>query len=457
MEMNFDGLAGPTHHYGGLSFGNLASMEHSHSVSNPKQAALQGLEKMRLLTSLGIKQGILPPQERPFLPLLRALGFYGSDPDLLRQVWKTDPSLLIACSSSAYMWAANAATVSPSADSIDGRVHFTPANLVTEFHRSFEPMTTGKMLYRLFNHPEHFVHHFPLPPHPRFADEGAANHIRFCRESGQTGIQLFVFGRSSQKQGSLPQHFPARQTEEASRTLSRLHLLRPSHVVFAQQNPEAIDAGVFHNDVISVGHQNVFLYHERAFINTERVILELRERIETHCQVPFIAIEVKEKEIPLSEAVCTYLFNSQIVTRPDGMMALIAPQECQASPLVSSFLKDLVEKKSSPIGQIIYQDLRESMQNGGGPACLRLRIVLTEQEYKTIHPGVELNETLYKKLVGWVEKHYRDRLKLEELADPHLLKEGRTALDELSRLLQLGPIYSFQTLGPLPPLPEKRG
>jgi len=456
--MNFDGLVGPTHNYSGLSYGNVASMEHGQLASNPKKAALQGLAKMHTLMSLGIEQAILPPQERPFLPILHSLGFTGSETEILEKAWKTDPKIVMACSSAACMWAANAATVSPSADSNDERVHITPANLITKFHRSFEASTTGLILYRIFNHPAYFAHHYPLPYHPDYADEGGANHTRFCRTFDQPGIHLFVYGRSLDNQNQvLPKKFPARQTDEASKSIARLHRLSPSRIVFAQQNPDAIDAGVFHNDVISVGHQNVFLFHERAFVNTKDVIHQLQNLMEAHCQIPMIPLEVKESEVTLEEAVKTYLFNSQIATLADQTMALIAPQECKNSSSVSAVLQKLIENKNQPIRQVIYQDIRESMQNGGGPACLRLRVVLKKREYDAMNPHVRLTEELYQKLVQWVEKHYRDQLLPKDLADPQLLKEGRQALDELSNLLQLGPIYSFQRMtGPAPPLPEKR-
>jgi len=456
-EVNFDGIIGPTHNYSGLSYGNTASMQHGMLASNPKAAALQGLAKMRTLLSLGIKQAVLPPQERPFVPILHALGFYGTDEEILQKAWDADPKLFLACSSAACMWAANAATISPSADANDGRVHLTPANLVSKFHRSFEPPMTGMLLFRIFNHPAYFAHHHPLPPHPDFADEGAANHTRFCSSYDQPGVQLFVYGRPKDLQNPLlPKLFPARQTEEASKALARLHRTAPSRTVFAQQNPDAIDAGVFHNDVISVGNQNVFLYHERAFVNTPGVMLALKNAVETHCRIPFIPIEVKESEVSLEEAVKTYLFNSQLITLHDQTMVLIAPQECQASPSASAFLQRMLADRNQPIRQIIYQDVRESMQNGGGPACLRLRVVLNPTEFKAMHTHVLLTEALYQQLVLWVEKHYRDRLIPTELHDPQLLREGRSALDELSRILQLGPVYTFQRMGPPPRLPEKR-
>src|SRR5262245_53014556 len=145
-EVNFDGIVGPTHNYAGLSYGNIASLKSKLTVSNPRQAALEGLEKMKFLMDLGVQQAVLPPHERPHLPTLRALGYSGSDAEILSKVQKDDPVLLTACSSASAMWAANAATVSPSADSSDRRVHFTPANLVTQFHRSIEPSMTARVL-----------------------------------------------------------------------------------------------------------------------------------------------------------------------------------------------------------------------------------------------------------------------------------------------------------------------
>ena len=433
FEMNFDGLVGPTHNYSGLSYGNTASMQHAQQLSSPKNAALQGLEKMRLLQKLGIKQGILPPHERPCIPILRTLGFVGKEEEIIAKAWKEEPAIFLNACSASPMWAANAATVSPSADSKDERVHFTPANLISNFHRSFEAITTGYSLFRIFNHPGYFAHHPPLPYQPDYADEGAANHTRLCKEFGGQGVQLFVYGKQ------LDKGFPARQSEPSSTAMTRLHRLRSEHVLYAEQNPRAIQAGVFHNDVISLGHQNVFLFHEHAFVETDRVIDELQKRMPE-----IICLRVADKEISLEEAVKTYLFNSQIVTLEDQSMVLIASKECEDSQIVHAFLQNLINDKSQPIRKVIYCNIRESMQNGGGPACLRLRVVLTKQEYQAIHHGVELTDTLYHSLVAWVNQHYRDRLFPSDLADPLLFNEGREALDELSRILNLSPFYSFQ-------------
>lgn len=442
-EVNFDGLIGPTHNYAGLSYGNIASMVNEQALSHPRQAALQGLEKMATLMRLGLKQAILPPHERPFLPVLRHLGFQGSDQQLLKQVQQENPKLLLASCSAAAMWTANAATTAPSVDSLDRRVHFTPANLITKFHRSFEVQTSALVLKRIFNHPL-FNHHPPLPPHSHYADEGAANHTRFCREFGGPGVQLFVYGRRVDGEGQQPKKFPARQTDEAAKALARLHRLSKDGLIFAQQHPDAIDAGVFHNDVVSVGHQNVFLYHEKAFIETPRIIEQLQAKVQSICNTSLYPIPVAEEIIPLNEAVKTYLFNSQIVTLPEGNMAMIAPQECRESESVYTFLEQMIHQPDNPIKKVIYQDLRQSMQNGGGPACLRLRVILNEQELSETLPSIFLNEQLYQRLQGWITKHYRESLSIEDLSDPQLLIESRRALDDLTAILELGAIYPFQ-------------
>lgn len=444
-EVNFDGIVGPTHNYGGLSYGNIASMENRLTPSNPRQAALQGLAKMKHLMDLGIKQAVLPPHERPHLPTLRALGFLGSDKEIVIEASKKCPNLFYACSSASAMWTANAATVSPSADSADRKVHFTPANLSSKFHRSFEYHTTANILKAIFHESNHFVHHQSLPPGTYFADEGAANHTRFCNQSAGAGVQLFVFGRYAfSDTSSNSVKFPARQTYEASQAISRLHLLNPENTIFAQQNPRAIDAGVFHNDVISVGHDNLFMYHAEAFANTSSTIAEICDKFERCCSKKMVLIPVSSEQVSLKDAISSYLFNSQIVTTAAGKMELIAPSECQEIPSVKHFLEGVIQDSNNPISKIHYFNIRESMRNGGGPACLRLRVELTDKELTAANPSIFLTEPLYHRLTAWVQKYYRDRLLPEDLADPNLLIEGQQALDELSHILHLGPIYSFQ-------------
>jgi succinylarginine dihydrolase len=443
FEVNFDGLVGPTHNYSGLSFGNIASVSHAAALSNPQKAALQGLAKMKSLAKLGFRQAVLPPHERPHVPTLRRLGYAGSDYEILK---KAPPELLAACSSAAAMWTANAATVAPSADTADGRVHFTPANLTAKLHRSIEPETTAEALRAIFRDEAFFAHHPALPAGNFFGDEGAANHIRLCAEFGEPGLQVFVYGRRTFGGGKRePKRFPARQTLEASQSIARLHRLDPSRVVFLQQNPAAIDAGVFHNDVASVGNQNLLFYHEQAFVDGKRAITELQKSFARHNGGAELGLlPVKTSQVTLKDAVRSYLFNTQLLTRADGKMVLVAPTECDEVAPVRKFLARLLEKGTSPIHEVQYFDLRESMRNGGGPACLRLRVVLTVRELEQIGARVWLDDKLYRELTTWVHKHYRDRLLPSDLADPSLLEESRAALDELTQILKLGSIYPFQ-------------
>ncbi|MBA3722613.1 MAG: N-succinylarginine dihydrolase [Parachlamydiaceae bacterium] len=445
FEINLDGIVGPTHNYSGLSYGNTASMQNASLISNPKAAAKEGLEKMRTLYELGIKQAIIPPQERPFIPLLNALGYTGDDASVLQKVQNENSSLLMACCSSASMWTANSATTSPSSDSLDNKVHFTPANLINKLHRCIESSTTSTILKRIFPSPDYFTHHSPLINQNEFSDEGAANHTRFCSDFRNPGVQLFVYGQDMRNpHQSLPKKFPPRQTRQACEAIRRLHKLSPNKVILAQQNPEAIDAGVFHNDVISVGNQNVFFYHERSFVDTPAVIEDIRLIVNKECGIPMHFIKVSEDQIPLQETVKTYLFNSQLVTLPNNKMALIAPLECFHSEKVNAFLKTMMNNPDHCVKKIIFQDIRQSMQNGGGPACLRLRVVLNEIEFAQMHSPVIFTEQLYDHLHLWIEKYYRDQLSIKDLSDPQLLIESRHALDELTKILQLGSIYSFQ-------------
>lgn len=440
VEANFDGLVGPTHNYAGLSWGNVASKSNVNAVSNPREAALQGLAKMKRLADRGYVQGILPPHERPHIPSLRALGFSGTDPQVLEQVAKSNSSILAAVSSASAMWTANAATVSPSADTSDHRVHFTPANLSAKFHRSIEHTVTGRSLKSIFADAGYFAHHPALPSVSHFGDEGAANHTRFCGQYGEPGVELFVYGQAAfNDQAPGPQTFPARQTLEASQAIARLHGLKDRNRVFAQQNPAAIDAGVFHNDVIAVGNGNTLFYHEMAFLNEEQVLVDIRARL-TGAELE--AVRVSSAEVPIGDAVASYLFNSQLLNTPDGML-LAVPGECREVSSVSQYLDKLLDT-GGPITAVEVFDVKQSMRNGGGPACLRLRVVLNDDELQAMHRGVILTDALYERLTMWVEAHYRDQLAGEDLADPMLLEEVRKALDELTGILGLGSIYDFQ-------------
>jgi succinylarginine dihydrolase len=444
VELNLDGLVGPTHNYAGLAAGNLASQRNRKSVSHPRAAALQGLAKMKYLADLGVPQAILPPQERPDIAALRRLGFGGNDAQVLQAACQGDAALLAGCASASAMWAANAATVSPSADAADAHVHFTPANLVSQFHRSLETPTVSLLLQKIFGHERMFVHHPALPAAAQMSDEGAANHTRLAMSYDAPGIELFVFGRDDADAARpMPARFPGRQNLAASQAIARLHALDPTRVIFAQQNPEAIDAGAFHNDVVAVGNLNVLLYHQRAFVEVAALADRLRRAFAEVSGGELVLIEVPESQVPLQKAVDCYLFNSQIVSLGQGKMSLIAPTESRDDPAASAFLGRLLQM-GTPIQKVYFVDVRQSMQNGGGPACLRLRVALTKEQLAQVHPGVMLRPELVDPLTLWIERYYRTDLHPDDLRDPKLLVEGHDALDALTDLLHLGPIYGFQ-------------
>ncbi len=436
-EIQFDGLVGTTHNYAGLSRGNVASTTHGGRTSNPRAAALQGLHKMRFVRDLGVRQAVLPPHDRPSLGALRRLGFTGSDEEVIAGAAAGDGFYLHACSSASAMWAANAATVAPSSDTTDGRLHLTPANLQQMFHRSIEADTTTRVLRALFANGSRFVVHDPLPGGGQFADEGAANHVRLATSAGTA--HAFAWGRRAWGAFVGPRLHPARQTREAGVAVARLHGLDPASCVFPQQHPEGIDRGAFHTDVLAVGNLQFLFYHELAFADESGVLGRLRELLGEE----LVTFRATSDEMPVERAVAAYPFNSQILTLTDGSMAIVAPEDSREDAGARA-LFDRVLASEGPVRAVHFIDVRQSMNNGGGPACLRLRVPMTEEETGALGGNVFLDDALYEALVGWVDRSYRDRLAPADLADPSLAREGMRALDELTQLLKLGPIYDFQ-------------
>ncbi len=444
IEINFDGLPGPYHNYGGLAYGNIASMEHGSSVSNPLAAALQGIAKMRLLVGLGVEQALIPPHERPDIRILRRVGYKGSDQAILQTLLREDPRLLASVSSSSPMWAANSATVSPAPDTIDNKLHITPANLTSQLHRSIEADFNYRYFKTVFAGPGMFQIHDPLPGVPMFSDEGAANHIRLCPFHNARGLEIFVYGGQGFKdKDSRILKYPARQTLEASKAVQRLHNLEKSDTMFIRQSTDAINSGIFDNVVICFGNVNTFFILRRAFEDFDSVIEKIRRAYLRITNGELNVIQVSNKELTLQEAVQTYLFNSQLVTGPNGEMWIIAAVESKENQRSREIINRIVSH-SNPITKAIYVDIRQSMKNGGGPACLRLRIVMDSDQLNGIHQGVRMDVRSMDQLEAWVKKHYRDRLSPEDLADPLLLTEIRQALDELTDILGLGSFYPFQ-------------
>ncbi|QNN23456.1 N-succinylarginine dihydrolase [Planctomycetales bacterium ZRK34] len=456
-EYNFDALVGPTHHFAGLGLGNLASQAHRHDKSNPRAAALQGLAKMRLLMDMGVPQAVLPPHDRPDIAALRRLGFTGDDAAVLDRAYRDDPDAFAACCSASSMWAANAATVCPAVDAPDGLLHIAPANLVTQFHRTLEVPTTVRIFRRIFADDSRFVVHAPLPAAFDLADEGAANHIRLAAAPDAPGIHLFAYGRAPGQASSNPaavgpptdisgspqfrralpgamRQIP-RQSLAASHAVARRFGLPAERVVFARQAPEVIDAGVFHNDVIALSHRNLMLYHQRAYLGSSAII----DRLADHLGDALHLICIHDTDISLDEAVASYFFNSQLVTSPDApdQMTLIAPAECSTLDRPRQLIEHLVADTDNPITRARFIDINESMHNGGGPACLRLRIPLSEPDRDALGANVILTPDLADQLEAVINKYYRTELTLDDLRDPALRAESRAALDEFSTLLNL--------------------
>lgn len=438
IELNIDGLVGPSHHFGGLSRGNLASISNAQRVAKPKLAALQGLEKMRWMVERGYHQGFIPPQFRPNFGFFKQLGFRGSITECIEHAAKFSPKLLSIAYSASSMWAANAATVTPSSDSDDGRVHFTVANLLSNSHRALEASETEHLLRILFPASEKFAIHPALPSLPILADEGAANHSRLCRSYGERGRALFVYGRHYDSRAS-QLLYPARQTREASAVVAQQHGL--TDPIFLQQSPVAINVGAFHNDVVAVANCGVLLFHEYAFeSNSQReAFARLREF------GYFTPIEVSAAAMSLEQAIQSYFFNSQLLGAPDGdptKMCLLCPIECREDIKVRTTIEHIIQDDDNPITNVDYIDVRESMGNGGGPACLRLRVVLTSAELAAVNSAFLLTVEKIEALQSWVNTHYRETLTVDDLVSPTFADECRAAADALEVMMGTS-IYSW--------------
>lgn len=411
-EINFDGIVGPSHNYAGLSHGNLAATRNAGSASHPRAAALQGIAKMRANLALGLTQGILLPHPRPDHRWLNALATdYAAAP----------PHLKAQALSASAMWAANAATVSPAPDTADGRCHLSVANLVTMAHRSHEWPATLAQLQLAFAH-ESFAVHPPVPA--PFGDEGAANHMRLAARHDGPGVEVFVYGVTGGP-------FPARQHREASAAVARAHGLDPARTLFVQQSDAAIAAGAFHNDVVAVANERVLFCHEQAFADAPAFYAELR-RLLPEVEI----VEVPAARVPLEDAIASYLFNAQLVTLSGGTQTLVLPEEARATPSVWTWLQEHVAG-NGPIRQLEVVDVRESMANGGGPACLRLRVVA---DPVTVDPRFLVDAGKLERIAEVVTRHWPETIAHDAIADTALverIEEARTALLQALDLVEL--------------------
>ena len=412
QEINFDGIVGPSHNYAGLSPGNLAASRNAGQTARPRAAALQGIAKMRANLALGLVQGILLPHPRPNHRWLAALhtDYASAAPHLQARALSASP-----------MWAANAATVSPAPDTGDGRCHLTVANLVTMPHRSHEWPATLAQLRLAFADPS-FAVHGPIPA--PFGDEGAANHMRLARSHAEPGVEVFVYGEPGGR-------FPARQQREASEAVARAHQLDPARTLFVEQSSDAIAAGAFHNDVVAVANATTLFAHEQAFADRHGFYSNLRWRL------PEVEIvEVPAAQVSLADAIQSYLFNAQLVTTGSGLQTLMVPAEARDNSAVWRWLQSHVAG-NGPIRAIKVVDVRESMANGGGPACLRLRVVCDPAR---VDPRFLVNDKTLDTIAAVVAAHWPETIDFEAIGDPSLVTQvtqARRALLEALDIVEL--------------------
>lgn len=426
IEANIDALVGPTHHFGGLGVGNVASQQHKAMTSHPREAALEGLRKAKLVAEKGVPQFLWLPPVRPNLPFLHTLGFKGSLQEVLSAAAVQAPAAFSAACSSAFMWAANSCTATPAVDAADQKYHFSPANLIASWHRGTEAAERAVDLSGLFNELSHVSIHSPLPSIWPLRDEGAANHMRLCDYHGLNGHHVFVHGDGS----STSDQFVARHSQAASRTLARRHQLNPDSTFFLQQHPDAIAAGVFHNDVIATSHRNLLIHHESAFLNAEQQLDRLEASFHASTGLPLIRIEISDEELPLADAVRSYFFNSQVISESGRFdseaMTLVCPSSCEKTITARTLIERLISDASVPIESVHYVDLNQSMANGGGPACLRLRIPIDDSQLARLPSALRVTDDLIGRLSACIEQHYPESLTLADLTNAerveHLLQ-----------------------------------
>ncbi|MEZ5690420.1 MAG: N-succinylarginine dihydrolase [Rickettsiales bacterium] len=418
-EVIFIGLSGLTHNYGGLSPDNVASSKNRGNKSSPKKAALQAIELMRKLLSLGVTVGIMPPQLRPDIMGIQKEGYDLSNAPV---------DILERYSSSSFMWVANAATVTPTTESISGKSCLTVANLHTNQHRRIEADATYSILKQIFSAVSNINIFPPLSANDGFLDEGAANHMRLCPNHNKKGLNVFVYG--------------GRQNLEACTEIVKKHSIFDDSYLMLRQNQQVIDAGVFHNDVIAVSNENLLLVHEQAYAGGESDIKEIEKSYKKlYPEFDFHVITIKDSELTVEEAINTYFFNSQIVSKSSGGMVIIAPQELRDlyGGKAANLMEKIIADNSNPLSEIIYMNLKQSMRNGGGPACLRLRVPLEEDqlEYMSSQNNVIVNNNILEQIEELVNKFYPDELVLDELRDSNIYESNKLFLQELSKLLRI--------------------
>jgi succinylarginine dihydrolase len=245
--------------------------------------------------------------------------------------------------------------------------------------------------------------------------------MRLAPAHDQPGFEIFVYGVSGGP-------FPARQHLEASKAVARLNRLDPKRTFFAQQSEEAIAAGAFHNDVVAVANERVLLAHEQAFADKGALIAACEREVSG-----FEYVEVPAADVPLADAIRSYLFNAQLVTPPDGQPTLIVPSEARETPTVWRWIERHVAG-NGPIRRVEVVDVRQSMANGGGPACLRLRVVA---DPGTIDPRFLADEPKLDRIAEVIRREWPEQIHHQELQRPALIADIERARAALLDALDL--------------------
>ncbi len=424
-EIQIDRLVGPTHHFGGLGVGNLASQHHAGRAADPAAAALQGLEKMRLVAESGVEQFILPPQLRPDLTFLRSMGFCGDDQSALDQAREKSPDILSAAMSCSAMWMANAAT----ATILDDAPIITIANLSSSLHRSIEPLTTLSDLRSLM--PPDVMILGPLSGGKPMRDEGAANHMRLFGDDPARSLEVFVYG----DQDPSPRTFTARQTRASCETISRLHRLSDDRVCLVKQNPDAIDAGAFHNDVVAMSHCGSLIHHQDAFYDSDDSMNRLEQQFSRQADCQLTRIEVPRKILSMKDAISTYLFNSQIVlpTRSAAPPILICPAQVQVHPTAKTLVNQWMT--DGFFSRIEFVELGQSMSGGGGPACLRLRVPMPLAKIRQMNGKCRWRPSLHESISQIIRDEYPKSITLDDLTSIGLMHHAMNIRNRIANLL----------------------
>jgi succinylarginine dihydrolase len=245
--------------------------------------------------------------------------------------------------------------------------------------------------------------------------------MRLAPSHGEPGVEVFVYGVSGGP-------FPARQHVEASRAVARLHRLDPARTIFAAQSEEAIAAGAFHNDVVAVANGPVLFAHEKAFADRDKLLDELAAKLPG-----FELVEVPDAEVPLADAIRSYLFNAQLVTPPDGAMTLVAPTECRDTPSVAGWIERHLASNGA-IRRVEFVDVRQSMANGGGPACLRLRVAC---DPATVDPRFLVDEAKLERMAEVISAHWPEEIAGADIQLPSLIRDVEAARLSLLDTLDL--------------------